>query len=489
MAAAQPPDLPLVSVIIPTKDAGPQFARTLESIAGQSGGYSRETIVIDSGSTDDTLALSRQHGARVICVPPGAFQHGATRNEAIRQARGRYVALLVQDAIPADDRWLGALVEALESGPRVAGAYSRHVGRPETDYLSRHLAELWHERVGRRWVQEIDDLESFRNLPWEEQRARCTFDDVSSLIRRSVWQEWPLPEVAYGEDVAWAKQVLEAGYQIVYEPASVVLHSHERSPSYELRRSFVDSRTMGELFPQPIELLTIAEAQALLGTFERECTLARASGDAELCQAALAEAVESYLEGMEWYRSHFDSEAVRRVFGPGSAWTVDHRQHLLHKLDLQQRASHCPQWLAGARILWRLAALWSRLTVGPPLSARLGQAVAGGSLSAQELAFTFACLWQGPERDAVRQAVWGVLEERQLSPVDKAELGMRSFSRQILPRAAAAGVLTPALYWRVRQIAAAWVIGRQLGLASLAAQDEEEQHFWNDLARRWAPGI
>jgi rhamnosyltransferase len=82
----------------------------------------------------------------------------------------------------------------------------------------------------------------------EERRELATFDNVSSCLRRSVWEEIPLEKTNFGEDIRWGKKVVEAGYKIVYEPRSAVFHSHERGAMYELRRHYVDQRILLELF-------------------------------------------------------------------------------------------------------------------------------------------------------------------------------------------------------------------------------------------------
>jgi glycosyltransferase involved in cell wall biosynthesis len=47
-----------VSVVIPTKDAGVEFKNTLEKIRGQRGIREIETVIVDSGSEDNTVILA-----------------------------------------------------------------------------------------------------------------------------------------------------------------------------------------------------------------------------------------------------------------------------------------------------------------------------------------------------------------------------------------------------------------------------------------------
>jgi len=517
---------PLVSVVIPTRDAGPQFEQTLKAIAAQAGRLAHEVIVVDSGSRDGTLDLSRRYGARIVRIPPESFNHGRARNEGVRWARGQFVILLVQDAVPADEHWMSALVGALRSDPRVAGAYSRHLGRPDSDYLSRYVAEYWHSHVGGRRVQEISDLARFRALPCSLQRDYCTFNNVSSIIRRSVWEAHPFPPIAYAEDIAWAKAVLEAGYKLVYEPASRVVHAHERPVAYELRRAYVDARSVASIFPLPDEPLTVEEAQSLLRRLERECDLARQDLKQAKGGEGMTAAVDIFCQREAWYGRLFDNLALRQLFGPASPWQDEDRYYLYAGLDYREEralaaAAACATEAAGeegnpmpVELVTEAAEEKEHPVPGQPLmteakeaplegdpseaaigaaelpiSQRIAAALDGEDLSPADLQFVFHALWHELGRDYARQAVLDSLPVRSMDPIDAVEREQHAFADALLLRAQEAGALTRRLYIRVRLYALAWAVGRRLGQASCSAQAARDEAFWQDLTQRWAPGI
>jgi rhamnosyltransferase len=235
-----------VSIIIPTLNAGPRFARTLEAIAAQDLDEPYEVVVIDSGSTDGTRELARRHGARVIAIDPADFGHGRTRNAGIAACGSDYVALLVQDAVPADQHWLSALVQALDEYPNAAGAASRPLPREDAGFVERYLAMRGpHADTGDDPIEQHGPSESqLLGASPEDVRRRCAFDDTSSIVRRAAWEQYPFPDVAYAEDLAWSAGVMRLGYSIVYVPASRVYHSHRRSCWYEVRRAYVDRRAL-----------------------------------------------------------------------------------------------------------------------------------------------------------------------------------------------------------------------------------------------------
>lgn len=209
-----------ISIIIPVKNAGAAFGETLAAIFRQTGVPSIEVIVIDSGSTDCTLQLCRQFPVSLVEIAPAQFGHGSTRNYGASMAQGEVLVFLVQDAVPVGTDWLSNLLMPLKRNQQVAGSYSRNI--PREDASQRQAQEI------QRYFQAKERLDS--------PPADHIFSNISSAIRKEVLNRIPFPLVEFGEDQLWAKQVLDAGYLIQYEPASVVVHSHEDNLKQAFRR-------------------------------------------------------------------------------------------------------------------------------------------------------------------------------------------------------------------------------------------------------------
>ena len=241
-------DHPKTSVVIPTYNAGYGFEKLLESISEQRTDFAYEILVVDSGSTDGTVDVARRFGATVHKIPKSEFNHGATRNLGITLSEGEYVALVVQDALPLDEHWLAALVENLERDELVAGVYGRQVPHPGSGALTRVLTGNLLAAASERREQYAGGTIAYRRLSPEQRWRLAAFDNVSSCVRRSIWEEIPFDETNFAEDLRWGKRVVETGYKLVYEPRSVVFHSHERGAVYDLRRYYVNARVLSELF-------------------------------------------------------------------------------------------------------------------------------------------------------------------------------------------------------------------------------------------------
>jgi rhamnosyltransferase len=239
---------PRVSIVLPTRDGAATLPAVLDAIARQQVNFAFEVVAVDSGSTDGTVALLQSRVDRVVTVPAGSFDHGLTRNLGIREARGEFVVLLVQDAVPVSDSWLAALTAPLFGDPRVAGAFARQLPRPEAGAVTRHYRDRWLASSHVPRTVSIASLAELDALDPPARLERCAFDNVCSCIRRSTWTQFPFRRTPIAEDVGWAKEVLLAGHTLAYVPAAQVTHSHDRSATYEFRRTYVLHRRLYELF-------------------------------------------------------------------------------------------------------------------------------------------------------------------------------------------------------------------------------------------------
>lgn len=235
----RPASADAVAIVLLTKNGGAFLEECLQAILRQKSRYSFEILAVDSGSTDATRAILKKHAVRVTEIPARDFNHGRTRNLAASLASPgvEYLVYLSQDATPLPG-WLDALVHTVAGGPSVAGAFSRHVPRPDCNpLLARRILEEWEQVGGQRRL--VKCLDSTTNLS-RNGHALAHFSNTSSCLRRDVWRTVPFPEVDFAEDLAWAVRVLKSGYCLVYEPTSAVLHSHSGSLS-RLFRENIDS--------------------------------------------------------------------------------------------------------------------------------------------------------------------------------------------------------------------------------------------------------
>lgn len=235
-----------VTVFIPTYNGGPLFEVVLDAVLNQKTEFKYEVLCIDSGSTDETLSIIAARDVRLIEIPNTWFNHGLTRNRAVAEAQGEIVCLLTQDAQPYDDGWLTRLVSNF-ADPEVAGAYCHQLPRENCNPFQMDRLRGWTHGEGEATVKQVQTRSAYDALTPMERYHLIAFDDVASSVRRSVMQEIPFERRQFGEDVAWGKQAILAGYKLVMDPRSVVVHSHNNSSWYEFKRVYLDHQNLNDL--------------------------------------------------------------------------------------------------------------------------------------------------------------------------------------------------------------------------------------------------
>lgn len=283
-----------VTVALPVKDGASHLRELLPALAAQEVPGGIEILAVDSGSRDGSAALLEAAGVRLVRISAREFNHGETRNRAAREASGRVVVFLTQDALPADGRLVARLVAPLDADPRIAGAFARQVPRPDADPLTRREIASSVTAAPEPRTVFLEDREAFARLPPLERYRLAAFDNVASAVRRDLLLRHPFPASRFGEDLEWALGMLERGHGLVYVPEAVVIHSHAREARALYRRNYLGHRLLQRLFgfrsiPGRLHLV-----RACLGTAVGDLsTLAREGSGLVAFVSAPAQAVAS----------------------------------------------------------------------------------------------------------------------------------------------------------------------------------------------------
>lgn len=228
-----------VSVVLPVLNAERWLPALLPAVFNQKPEPPAEIILVDSMSTDRTREVAAAWD-RVRLIPIARFGHGRARNIGVRAANGEIVVLMTQDAIPADDRWLAALIEPF-ADPEVAAVFSRQVPRDEADPLETFFIGFY-----------FPDGAPVRRRAKAGQPADAAaafFSNVSAAYRRSLLLQYPFDEsLIMCEDQQAARDLIDAGWSTVYQPSSVVRHSHSYTLIQVFRRYFDSAVAMRQMW-------------------------------------------------------------------------------------------------------------------------------------------------------------------------------------------------------------------------------------------------
>lgn len=221
-----------VSVIIPTFNAMDWLRDSLPLFLNQKYSGNWDIMIIDSGSTDGTLSFLASHDRiRIHTIPNTTFGHGKTRNLATSLASSELLLFTVQDACPSSPQWISGMVNdmlAYNLDAVCGGQAVPHDADKNPVQWYRPLTETNHVEIVRG--------EEFRVWSPERQVSACRWDNVNALYKREILLKRQFKDVRFGEDMAWAKSLLNTGGTIGYAAAHKVWHYHHQHQGYTRKR-------------------------------------------------------------------------------------------------------------------------------------------------------------------------------------------------------------------------------------------------------------
>jgi rhamnosyltransferase len=219
------------SVIAPTLNAGNIWQDWIRAIKDQSI-TADEILIIDSGSTDDTVKQSLAAGFQVKEIRKHDFGHGRTRQMAVEMLsdNNEVLVFLTQDAILHDEKSIENLLKPF-SDSNVAAVCGRQLPRKGAKNIEAHAR-----------------LTSYPPYSYDRTIADADKYGLKTAFMSNSFAAYKITElnevggfpadVIFGEDMYVTVKLLKAGYKIAYSADACVYHSHEYSLWQEMRRYF-----------------------------------------------------------------------------------------------------------------------------------------------------------------------------------------------------------------------------------------------------------
>ncbi len=241
----------LVSVVIPTFNAGKEFETIIKKIVNQKHLSQIEIVVVDSGSSDDTVKIAKRYGAKIIRITPSSFSHSKTRNLGSKTANGRFLIFTVQDAHMLNQYTVCDAINFLQENT-LAAVSVRQVPRADADIFSSWQSATFSNFLSPEHSNKVTRLNKlqFLRLSSAQKRAHCTLDDVFVLYEKQVFDSMGGYDetLSYGEDLEMGKRFVLEEKRIGYLFSNGVVHSHNRDASYFVQRFFVDTVFLSKVF-------------------------------------------------------------------------------------------------------------------------------------------------------------------------------------------------------------------------------------------------
>ncbi len=212
---------PMVSIVIPCYNQVHYTYACLQSILEFTADVTYEVIIADDVSTDATAELERYTEGLVICR--NQTNQGFLRNcnQAAKAARGKYIMFLNNDT-RVTEGWLSSLVNLIEADSTIGMVGSKLV------YPDGRLQEaggiIWSDGSGWNYGR----LDNPDKAEYNYVKDVDYISGAAILLPSRLWSqiggfdERYAP--AYCEDSDLAFEVRKAGYRVVYQPLSKVIH-------------------------------------------------------------------------------------------------------------------------------------------------------------------------------------------------------------------------------------------------------------------------
>ena len=222
----------MLSVIIVNWNVRDLLRECLRSIEAGKGGLSLEIIVVDSASSDDSVAMVRSEFPSVhliACTENVGFPRG--NNLGLHEARGDYLLLLNPDTVIVDDA-LAVLVSYLQANPDVGVVGPQLLNLDGSVQSSRRrfptaatgfFESTWLEGLApgilrRYYALDLPDAAT-ADVDWLTGACimvpRSTYEAVGGMDEGYFM---------YSEELDWCRRIKESGRRVVYYPAAQVIH-------------------------------------------------------------------------------------------------------------------------------------------------------------------------------------------------------------------------------------------------------------------------
>jgi rhamnosyltransferase len=218
------------TLVLPTLNAGPDFAHWLASLREQDYQPDR-LLLVDSSSTDQTVEFARDFGFEITTIARQDFSHGGTRQACIDQLTDSdTVIFLTQDAVLASPQALSRLLGRFDD-PKVGAVYGRQLPRPGASEIEAH-ARLFN-------YPEKSDVRTSDDIPRLALKTSFISNSFAAWRRQALIEVGGFPtHTIQNEDTHAASRMILAGWKVAYAADACVYHSHPFTWRQEFRRYF-----------------------------------------------------------------------------------------------------------------------------------------------------------------------------------------------------------------------------------------------------------
>lgn len=221
----------MISVVIRVLNEAKHLGALLEGIKTQRVDLPVEVVVVDSGSTDETLEIAHRHKCRVVKISKDDFSFGKSLNLGCEAAAGDFLVFVSGHCVPYDDAWLKNLVAPLRT-KKASYSYGRQIGDNTTKFSEHQLLAKY--------------------FPEDPTRSQSGFfcNNANAALIKTAWLDNKFDEDLTGlEDMELAKRLMHDSHDVVYTADATVYHIHEETWLQVKRRYEREALALQHIMP------------------------------------------------------------------------------------------------------------------------------------------------------------------------------------------------------------------------------------------------
>ena len=159
------------------------------------------------------------------------FDHGATRNYAIRKFTSDYVLCMTDDAIPYDANLIMNLYSTFKKYNNVAASYARQIPKSNAHFKEKIIREF--NYPNEEMYKDKNTIDKYKIKNYFCSNV-CAMYDTKIFMKLNCFKE----NLILNEDMVYAYTAINNNYSIVYNNNAIVLHSHNYSYISQFKRNF-----------------------------------------------------------------------------------------------------------------------------------------------------------------------------------------------------------------------------------------------------------
>lgn len=222
---------PTCSIVVRCFNEEKHIDKLLKGISHQSI-KNVEIILVDSGSTDNTLTIASMYPIKLVHIHPEDFSFGRALNRGCEIASADYIIIASAHVYPVYDDWLETLLSYFQD-VKVGLVYGKQRGNEKTKFSEQQIFKQWFP----------EKSNNHQSHPFS--------NNANAAIRKSLWEKVSYDENITGlEDLDWAKRIMELRYKIAYAAEAEIIHLHDESYSGILNRYRREAIALKNIIPE-----------------------------------------------------------------------------------------------------------------------------------------------------------------------------------------------------------------------------------------------